>query len=252
MRSSQALYTRGERREWFDLRSRRILNLSAWLLVLSLDWPRRGGVERPSGKLSRSSGGSSPASTSVPRSRRKYIAWADNIAALLDPKMRLTTNHFVSSPASWPLVWAAIQTLLLVPAVVWLKSNGRRVDAAFAAIVLAATLISLWSVTRIVDGITQYGIVWISAVGVLGLSVLAGTGTLLIATKTGVARVLPSRTVAAVVVVLLAALGIRTWSAFSDYGEPPRVGRREKEAQDLYEGVRTFIRDVQVRKPSCA
>ena len=240
--------TRGERHEWLDLRTRRILNLSAWLLVLLWIGPFAEQLSGHPGNLTqlwRFFAGDHQR----PTFPAAYIAWADNIAALLDLDLRLTNNHFVPSPASWPLVWAPVQTLLLIPAALWLRSTGRRFDAAFAAIVFAAMAISLWSVTRVVGGITQYGIVWISAVGVLSLAVLASTGLLLVAAKTRLARLVPAQTAVIIAGVILAVLGIKTWRAFSGYGEPAQLGRREKQAQDLYEGVRTFVRDAQVRKP---
>jgi hypothetical protein len=239
---------RRERNEWFDVRTRRILNISAWLLVLLWIGPIAEQLSGEPGNLTQL-WRFFAADHERPTFWAAYVAWADNVTALVLPDLSLRSNRFVPSAASWPLVWAAIQMLLLVPAVLWLRANGRRFDAAFAAIVLSAMAISLWSVTRMVDEITQYGIVWISGTGVLGMSVMVGVCLILIATRTNAARWVPANTPTIIVAVLLAMLAVKTWRAFDGYQGPVQLGRREQQARDLYEGIRTFIRDAQVKKP---
>jgi hypothetical protein len=238
----------GRRSEWLDVKTRRSLNISAWLLVVLWIGPIAEQLTNAPGNLTQL-WRFFAADHERPTWQAAYVAWANNVAALLLPDLRLMKGKFVASAASWPLAWAAIETLLLVPAVLWLKNTGRRFDAAFASIVLAALVVSLWSVSRIVGDIVDYGLVWISAVGTLGMSVLAAAALTGLPTRIHVARFVPARSPTIIVTLLLLLLAAKTWRAFDGYHRPGQPGRSAEQARDLYDGVRTFIRDAQVRKP---
>jgi hypothetical protein len=242
-----AIGARGQA-EWLDLRTRRILNVSAWLLVLLWSGPLAEQLSGDPGNLTLL-WQFFVADRERPTVAAAYVAWSNNLGALFVPDVRLRNNAFVPSAATWPLVWAAAETLLLIPAIAWLRSTGRRFDAAFASVVLGGLLVSLWSVTRIVDTITEYGIVWISAIGVLASAALAGTSILMVAARTRTARVLPGATRTIVLAVCVAALTAKTWTSFAGYQAEAPLPRGQRQARDLYQSVSIFIRDAHVRKP---
>jgi hypothetical protein len=240
--------TRREASEWVDPKARRILNISAWLVVLLWIGPLAEQLANTPGNLTLL-WRFFAAEHERPTFHAAYVAWANNVAAVLVPDLALMRSRFVPSAASWPLAWAAIETLLLVPAVLWLNTTGRRFDAAIASIALVGLVVSLWSVTRIVGDIVQYGIVWISAVGMLGMAVLAATALALLTARTKAARFVPARTPTLIAAVLLVVLAVKTWHSFDGYRDRGQLRRSEVQARDLYDGVRTFMRDAQIRKP---
>jgi hypothetical protein len=64
--------------------------------------------------------------------------------------------------------------LLLVSAALAVRAN-RRFQAALAILLLGASLVGLWSVTRIEIEIVDHEIFWLSGLGVLGLATVVGS-----------------------------------------------------------------------------
>jgi hypothetical protein len=155
---------------------------------------------------------------------------------------------FIPSAASWPLASAVLLVLLLGAATVWFKRAGRRADAAFSFVALVGAVIALWSVTRILDDIPEYAIVWISAVGILGAAVLVAAIVQLILDRAAPGRQPPLLLVRVMVVGLVASCGVTLWHKFEDARSSP-LSREERDVSALYEGIRAHLSKSGARRP---
>jgi hypothetical protein len=234
---------------WADPRTRRFFNLTAWLLVVLWSGPIAEQMTRTPGNLTmiwRFFGEAHDG----PTMGQAFIAWADNVAGMLLPAFRFRGGGvFRPSDSSWPLVWATLQLLLLAPAIP-LLAKRRSFDAAFAATTLAGLIIAFWSVTRVVGFIPEYGIVWITAIGMLGTVALTRAGIALVADATGVSPPLPSWAIKCVCAVAVVACGAIAWQRYSETVRvETRLARSEREVRDLFENVRAYLKESGARRP---
>ncbi|HJY33613.1 MAG TPA: hypothetical protein VJ260_02110, partial [Vicinamibacterales bacterium] len=180
-----------------------------------------------------------------------FIAWADNVAGIFLPAFRFQGGGtFRPSEFFWPLAWAPLQLLLLAPAVLVLAKR-RSFDAAFAAMTLAGLIIAFWSVTRVVETIPEYGIVWITAIGTLGTVALTRAGLALVADATGVSPPVPSWATKCLCAVAVVACGAIAWQRYSDTGPiaRTRLARSEREVRSLFENVQAYLKESGARRP---
>ena len=235
---------------WADPRTRRVLHLTAWLLVVLWSGPIAEQMTHTPGNLTRiwqffreAHGG--------PTAGQAFIAWADNVAGIFLPAFRFSGGGtFRPSDASWPLVWAPLQLLLLAPAILVLAKR-RSFDAAFAAMTFAGLIVAFWSVARVVETIPEYGIVWIAGIGTLGTVALTRAGIALVADATGVSPPLPSWAIQCLCAVAVVACAAIAWHRYSDTGPAARtrLARSEREVRSLFENVQAYLKDSGARRP---
>ena len=109
--------------------------------------------------------------------RTALVAWGDAIGALFE--------RHITIPEGLPLqiqtdsipittAWAIVQVLLLAIASVDALRRQNRFDAALSAAGLLASIIALWSITRVKSLVGDYMVFWMSAIGAMNWAVLAG------------------------------------------------------------------------------
>jgi hypothetical protein len=99
--------------------------------------------------------------------------WADALLSLLRPSFSVPVGVLVSPGSSAMTIAAAFGELLLLSAVaLWARAHGRRIYAWMAVQLLATTLIALWAVSRIPDGVHDHEVFWIAVVGALNAGVI--------------------------------------------------------------------------------
>ncbi len=161
---------------WSDWRSlRRWINLSAWLLLVLWLLPIVEELSHTPGNLTslwqfflQPSPGQ-PLSVAMP-------VWGDMMCGFFLP---------MKVPVGWPLklsnsyitaTFAAVQ-LLLLAAAAW---NARRrqdyFNAALCALGALASVVMLWSITKIRTQVGEYMVFWMSAIGTLNWAALVGVG----------------------------------------------------------------------------
>ena len=116
---------------------------------------------------------------SNPSMGQPFAAAAPAWAAMLEASLRSTINLAGGSPfeAAAPvrsLLVGLVQLLALVIVAVWSARNGYRQLAWSAVLGLLASIVGLWSVSRIQGRIIDHEIFWLTGVGVLNLGVIAG------------------------------------------------------------------------------
>ena len=235
---------------WAEPRTRRFLNLTAWLLVVLWSGPIAEQMTHTPGNLTliwRFFGEAHDG----PTMGQAFIAWADNVAGIFLPAFQFRGGGvFRPSESLWPLVWAPFQLLLLAAAIPVLAKK-RSFDAAFAATTLAGLVIAFWSVTRVVGSIPEYGTVWITAIGMLGTVALARAGIALVADATHVSPPLPSwatKCICAIALVTCGAIVFQMYPDTSPDAQTP-LGRTEREVRSLFENVQTFLKESGARRP---
>ena len=102
-------------------------------------------------------------------------SWADAVMSIVRPDFHAPLGLLVPHDPVRSTVAAAFAELLLLAGVaVWARANGRSLHMWIALELLAATVVSLWAVCRIPDGIHDHEVFWIAVIGALnGGAILA-------------------------------------------------------------------------------
>jgi hypothetical protein len=239
--------SRLDRGVWIDPKTSRVLNLTAWLLIILWSGPLADQMANSPGNLTRIWHFFGDAAQTRPGATEAFVAWGDNVAGTFLPGFRFNGGGgFIPSPAWWPLLYSALLTLLLVPASLVFRAKRHRFDAAFAAIILVALIIAFWSITRIVGMIPEYGIVWISAIGMLATSTLCAAAITFFTSGSSS----PSRPAWAVNAICISfAVAYLTIVSRLPDNRDEKLPRQEREVSVLFEGLRGYLEKSGTRKP---
>jgi len=109
--------------------------------------------------------------------RTAVIVWGDLICALFKTPLDVPeglplriSDHGITSVS----LWAIVQLLLLIVASVDAVRRNDRFDAALSVFGFLASIVGLWSLTRVRSLIGDYTIFWLSAIGTLNWAIIAG------------------------------------------------------------------------------
>ncbi len=106
--------------------------------------------------------------------RAAFAAWAVMLSGLVRPDFYLAHGWTLRlNHSGWAEAWAIAQMVLLVCSAVLSIRAGRRFQLYLSAFLVAASLLALWSVTRIEGDIMDHEIFWISGLGLLNTAVVA-------------------------------------------------------------------------------
>jgi hypothetical protein len=98
------------------------------------------------------------------------------MAAPLGPNLLLPTGEPLVAPAAGALViLSLLQLLALAVIAVWAARTGHKAFGWLAALALLASLVALWSVTRIQERIMDHEVFWLTAISSLNLGVILGS-----------------------------------------------------------------------------
>ncbi len=155
-------------------------NRAAWLVAALWLLPVAEELDRPVGNLSVMwQFAQQPGRTAG--LAQAFDSWASMITGVLHSGLTVPRGRLlVQQTAAWPWMTAITQLILLAAVVAWAARRRERLHAWIAAHSLAASVVGLWAVTRIPDGIHDHQLFWMSAVGALGIaSILAAAGTVI-------------------------------------------------------------------------
>jgi hypothetical protein len=243
---SAAVKSRVGRGVWIDAGIKKAVSLTTWLLLLLWSGPIAEQMVNTPGNLRQIVLFFSE-SQARPPMRDAFVAWADNATATFLPLFEFNGGGpFIPSQESWPLVAAVLQLILLVPTILLFRAKGRHFDAAFAGVVLAALTIGFWSVTRVEGLIPAYGIVWITAIGLLATATLGAAGIGLFTSRlTWLSR--PAWATTLICSVFLLAYGSIIWRIPT--GPPERLTRQERQVSTLFDNLREHCERSGIRRP---
>jgi hypothetical protein len=179
--------------------------------------------------------------------RDAFVAWAVNVTGTLLPDFRFDGGAgVIPGRESWALLGAVLQLVLLAPTVLLFRAKGHRFNAAFAGVVLVALTIALWSVTRIVETIPAYGIVWITAIGLLATATLCAAGVdLFTGQLMGPAR--PSWATTVICSIFLVAYGAIVGQVPTR--APESLSGEERQVSTLSDNLRDYCERTGTRRP---
>jgi hypothetical protein len=155
------------------VRLRRIVNVSAWLLLLLWILPLAQQLHGTPGNLSALWTFFALEEHSGQDFRDAFTGWADMLSALVRPDFyvawggRLRRSQFLLSQP-----WAVAQVLLVAGVTLLAARRGDRTRFALAGLLTMASLVALWSVTRIEDDLVDHAVFWMAGLGVLNTAVL--------------------------------------------------------------------------------
>ena len=244
---SAAAQSRRERGVWMEAGTRRAIHRTAWLLILLWSGPIADQMVNSPGNLRQTALFFFGESHERPAPGDAFVAWADNATGTFLPGFEFDGGGpFIPSRKSWPLVVAVLQLILLACSIVWFTAKGRRFDAAFAGVVLAALTIGFWSISRVVGLIPAYGIVWITGIGVLATATLCAAGIGLF-TGRFVPLDRPARATATICSIFLLAYGAIIWQIPTRH--PERLSRDERQVIALFDNLREYCERSGTRRP---
>jgi len=231
---------------------RRALNLTTWFVLLLWLLPIADEVGSTPGNITllvrfftlEQHGLGHPFSTS-------FDAWSGALLGAFRPTFQIAWGGAVAGAAAW---WQRLGTPVLVVLTAgagwraW-RAN-RRYPAALAASIVLLAVVGLWSITHIGDDIIDHEIFWLSALGVLGVSVLAAEAI----EVASVVPVVPPR-VAAAATILGCTAFVSTFAALGatefvrGLGQPGVESEDERIVRAMYEGLRAYMDEAHVKKP---
>ena len=100
-------------------------------------------------------------------------AWADALLSVFRPGFGVPLGLLVTpDPARWVVLAAFGEVLLLAAVAIWARTSGRSMHRWIATQLLATSVVSLWAVSRIPDGVHDHEVFWIAVVGALNAGVI--------------------------------------------------------------------------------
>jgi hypothetical protein len=143
--------------------------------------------------------------------RVSFRTWADMISALPRSDVHVGWgNRYRPDAGPWNQAWAIAETTAVAAIALWAGLRKEWFRAALAAMTLIASLVGLWSITRI-DGETYDHLVfWLAGIGALQLGLIADAVVRLVP---GANRPIPVRLAAAACVLLF---GVAVAGGFQD------------------------------------
>jgi hypothetical protein len=101
--------------------------------------------------------------------------WGDVMTAIVRPGLKLPVGWALAFPSGYPLpAMSVLQLLLLVVGSRYAARQEKKFEAAFCGVGIVASLIALWSITRIRTLIGDYMVFWMAILGAMNWAVLAG------------------------------------------------------------------------------
>ena len=238
-------------RGFFDARVRRVLNITAWVIVVLWLPPIVEQLTRSPGNLTRlwqffvgGHGSTQPLD-------RAFVAWAESLSALFAPAMKPGWGSpFRPSGQWWPVAFGALQTLLVAGVAAWAATTRRRLLAVMAGILLLASAVAFWSVSRIAEDLVDHEVFWIATLGALnGAVIVAGIAEAIGARMQRPWRV-PRRLVATVSwmpVAMAVAMGV--YYLGNPRGFSPAQRTEDAQVRALAAGIQNYLRGNGVSKP---
>jgi hypothetical protein len=181
-----------------------------------------------------------------------WRAWADNMSAFL----RWSAEVPWGSPLVVTTGWPATLLAAGIVCALYLARTGRPcgkepVLRALASVLVVGSLVALWSCTRIEDAINDYGVFWISVVGMLGVGVLGSLAALWLADRFGVPEwpraALLARVGVLACAVVVAGAGVHEFDRQFQAAE--RRVRLEPVLPKLVSGLRLYMISHDIRRP---
>jgi hypothetical protein len=228
-----------------------VLHLSAWLLAALWLLPVVEQLSQRPGNLTYLWTFFVTAAGSTPSYATSFAAWSYALVGVLRPDLYLPYGgHFEFTHLAWAIPLAIAEVLAVAVVGTLAHRAGRRFEAAIAWTALAATMVSLWSITRIHGDILDHEIFWIVPIGTVNLAIIAaalvrGVG----ARWARTAAAGPASATLLCTVLVLAAV----YDGFSDFDRlvafEMSARRKDADIDATYQCIRDFLVTQQVQKP---
>jgi hypothetical protein len=241
---------RGRARDAASGQWRRFLSVTAWLLAVLWLLPIAEELTQSPGNLTRLW----RFFVVEPRQGQDLTAavtlWSTALSAPFRSNLSIPWGLAFRPPDGiWPIVCGVLQVPLLLLAAVMAHRAGRRYDGWLALLCAAASLVALWSTTRIFETVLDHEIFWMSVLGVVsGAVILAALGNFVGDTLV-VGRSVPRVTTAGACGLSLlgcAAAGLIQMNHVLDRSPDSPDDRA---VRVLSSGIQAYVSDAHVRRP---
>ena len=140
-----------------------VLNATMWLLLVLWLLPIVEELSQPEGNLSRLWMFFAVDESDGQRFRIAFRVWADMMSALVRSDIHVGWGTRVrATPDPWSQAWAIAQTVAVALILVRAVLVRDRFRAALSALLLVASGVGLWSITRIEDDIYDHLVFWVA------------------------------------------------------------------------------------------
>jgi hypothetical protein len=225
-----------------------ILNGTLWLLLLLWLLPIAQELSQPNGNLSQLwtffGGDTRPGQLW----RTSFRTWSDMISAVLRWDVHVGWgNRYGPNPGPMSQFWAIAETVAVAVIGVRAALEKDSFRGALAAMVLIASGMGLWSITRIDDDIYDHLVFWLAGIGVLHLGLIADA---LIRLVPGAAAAAGTRQIATACVVLFglgAAAGFQDLRVIVSRSFRPRI--EQLSVRRLADAILPALETNRVKRP---
>jgi hypothetical protein len=246
-----ALATRHDRMPF-----RGVLNACAWLLALLWMLPVAEQLSHTPGNLTRlwaffvtGTGPGQPYSRAV-------AVWSYALTGAFRPDLYTPYGgHFELTHLAWGIPVAIAEVIALAVVGTRARRSGRKFEASLAWTALAATLVSLWSITRIRGDVLDHEIFWIVPLGAINAAIAAGAAWRAAARRwsrqDAEGASAWSSHAATVFCAMLFLVGVH--AGIRDFDRLVRFEnskpRKDADINGTYESLRIYLFSQEVRKP---
>ena len=172
-----------------------ILNGTFWLLLLLWLMPLAQELSEPDGNLWRLWTFFGVESRPSQLWRTSFRTWSDMISAFVRSDIDVGWgNRYGPNPGPWGQFWAITETAAVAAIGVKAAFEKDSFRAALAAMVLIASTVGLWSITRVDDVVYDHLVFWLAGIGALHIGLMADA---LVRLVPRAANVFPTRVAAA-------------------------------------------------------
>jgi hypothetical protein len=182
--------------------------------------------------------------------REAFLNWSFGLTGVLRADFELPWGgHFQLNHLAWSVLYASVQ-LALLAVIAWrdLRAN-RRFEACLSLVALAASLVTLWAMTRIRGDILNHDLFRIAALGVFNLAIIVAAGARALLDAKWPDRRSPAYLPAAAFVLIFVVLAIvsdRDLDSMTSY-ERRRTDREV--TIKAYDAIRRYLAAEGIRKP---
>ena len=232
------------RRAW------KVVTASAWLALALWLFPIAEQLSHAEGnlwKLWRFFSGNTHATPPVAAA---FADWAYMLVGVLRFEGIPSMGHFVPTQLGWGVPLAIAEVLLLPVVAVRAIRRYQRFEGSLASTAFAASMVGLWSITRIRDDVLAYEIFWLSGLGAINLAVIAAAAVQAMRAPRSGELTFDGRLAGFGVALIVAAglaLGIRDLRHLVAVEQGRR--RDAETVRMAYQSIRDYLNSQQIHKP---
>jgi len=179
-----------------------------------------------------------------------YANWAFMIVGVFRPDEIPYGGHFAPTHLAWGMPLAAAEMAMLLAVALRAFRTSRTFTASLAMTMFAASMVGLWSITRIREDVLAYHIFWLAGIGAINAAVIVGAVIQAFEERFSPHWIFDGRLAGLACALIIAAgvwLGVRDLRHLT--GRELSQRRTIETVDAMYRSVREYLKLHQLSKP---